>query len=99
MSGWRRNAGLPDTSDRSGPKCREMFGGSVAATLRQEFPAAAVSPALSIQPSANRKRLRSIFRVFHSVRGELGLRVETTCSRSLTRLAATFSWLPMARGS
>ena len=48
-----------------------MVVGSVSATLRQEFPTA-VSPARSIPPSANRKRLRSKLRVFHSVRGEFG---------------------------
>ena len=58
----------PDRSDRSGPECRKMFGCSVTVTLQQGF-VAAVSPAWSIPPSANRKRPRSISRVFQSIGG------------------------------
>ncbi len=31
------DGGLPDTSDRPGPKCREAFGGSVGATMGRNF--------------------------------------------------------------
>ena len=44
MSKSRREPGIPDTSDRPGPECRERFGGSVKMTLQQGFPAA-LSPA------------------------------------------------------
>ena len=63
VSESRREPGIPNTSARSGPKCREVFGGSVAASLRQDFPVA-ISPERSSRPSANRKRPRSMPRVF-----------------------------------
>ena len=73
MSESRGKAGLPDTSDRSGPQCGKVFGGSVNTTLRQDF-TVAISPERSSRPSANRKRPRSISRVFHSARDEFGSR-------------------------
>ena len=34
MSKSRREPGIQDASDRTGPECREMFGGSVKMTLQ-----------------------------------------------------------------
>ena len=68
MSGSRTKVSLPDTSDRSGPECTETFGGSVNVTLWQELPAA-IGPARLSPASANRKRGRSMPRVFGSIGG------------------------------
>ena len=65
MSESRRNVALPDTSDRTGPECREI-GGSVGESSRQEFPVV-LSPERSDRPSANRKRPRAISSVFQSI--------------------------------
>ena len=73
MSESGRHACGPHSSDRFGPQCGEMSGGSINTTLRQDLRAAISAQRLG-RPSANRKRLRSMSRVFHSVRGEFGLR-------------------------
>ena len=64
---WREAWGT-NRRDRSGPKCRERFGGSCRRVRLQGFPAA-VSNERSNRPSANRKRPRSISRVFQRIRG------------------------------
>ena len=70
----RRNAGLPVSSDRSGPECREMSVRSVKATVRQEF-LPEISTERSRRPSADRERPRSISRVSPSICSALGGRV------------------------
>ena len=89
-------ADITDTSDRPGPKRREVIGDSVAETLRQEIPAA-ISPERSSRPSANRKRPHSMSRVFQSIRGEYGWRdllfrcgADSGWIRYLSRSAGSF---------
>ena len=67
MAASRSEADIPGTSDRTGPECREAFGGSVIAKSREDFPGA-ISPARPSRPSADRKRARSISRVLQSIR-------------------------------
>ena len=71
MSESRSEADITEMSDRTGPKCREVFGSSVITTLWQDFPVA-IGPERSSRPSANRKRPHPKPRVLHSVRGEIG---------------------------
>ena len=67
----RRRHGYQCTNDRSGPQCGEVSGGSVAATLLQQCPAAS-RPGRSGRPSADRKRPRSTSRVVQRVAGVSG---------------------------
>ena len=62
--------GFPDTSERSGPECREI-GGSVGEPSHQEIPVV-LSPERSDRPSANRKRPRAISSVFQSIGSAFG---------------------------
>ena len=68
MSESCKEADILDPSDRPGPECTETFGGSVNVTLWQELPAA-IGPARLSPASANRKRARSMPRVFGSIGG------------------------------
>ena len=55
-----------DTSDRSGPECREKTIESVSAAVPRELPAIIITER-STQPSADRKRSRSSSRVVQRV--------------------------------
>ena len=68
MSESCKEADILDPSDRPGPECREAFGGSVIATGWDDR-ASAIGPARPSRPSADRKRARSIRRVFGSIGG------------------------------
>ena len=57
-----------DTSDRSGPECREVIGDSTGATVSRAF-SCAIDPQRPSGPSAHRKRAGSISRVFRGIRG------------------------------
>ena len=63
----------PPASDRSGPKCREMFGGSGNSPLPQEL-SVLISAKRMSRLSVNWKRLCSKFCVSHRIRDEFGQR-------------------------
>ena len=73
MSESCKEADIPDPSDRSGPKCREMFGGSGNSPLPQEL-SVLISAKRMSRLSANWKRLCSKFCVSHRIRDEFGQR-------------------------
>ena len=87
-------ADITDMSDRPGPECREVSDCSVSVTVRQGFPPA-ISLEWSSRPSADRKRLRSISRVFQSICGAFG-RQELLSSRradtNWTRSPRVHAW-------
>ena len=60
-----------DTSDGSGPECRDVLGISLSTTERRDS-SPAFSPRRSNRPSAHRKRAHAMHRVLQSNRGALG---------------------------
>ena len=68
MDGSRSKADITDRSDRTGPQCSGVAGGSVGATVRWDF-SASIRPQRPIRPPAHRKRPRSSGRVFQSICG------------------------------
>ena len=52
MSDSRRDKGIANASDRSGPQCREEAGGSVGVTVRRDL-SGEISPQRSNRPTAH----------------------------------------------
>ena len=90
MSESYRKAGQPDTGDRSGPECRDMFGGSGNSPLPQGL-SVLISAERMSRPSANWNRPCSKFCVSHGIRDEFGRRdcgIIRSCTFWLRMLAA-----------